>query len=69
MRNGLGGAAPENAELAFSGGFAATDETDFELIHYKKSGCKTFRASTVSRPLFLISEEAYCYTRFAIIRS
>jgi len=34
MRNGLGGAAPENAELAFSGGFAATDETDFELIRY-----------------------------------
>ena len=34
MRNGLGGAAPENAELAFSGGFAATDETDFKLIRY-----------------------------------
>jgi hypothetical protein len=34
MRNGLGRAAPENAELAFSGDFAATDETDFELIRY-----------------------------------
>ena len=34
MRNGLGRAASENAELAFSDGFAATDETDFKLIRY-----------------------------------
>jgi len=34
MRNSLDGAAPENAKQAFSGGFAATGETDFELIHY-----------------------------------
>jgi len=34
MRNSLGGAAPENAQQGFSGGFAATDGTDFELIHY-----------------------------------
>jgi hypothetical protein len=32
MRNGLAGAAPENAELAFSGDIAATGETIFELI-------------------------------------
>ena len=34
MRNGLGRAAPENAELAFSGDFAAIGETDFELFRY-----------------------------------
>jgi len=50
MRNGLGRAAPiaamseanasrcaENAELAFSGGFAAIGETDFELFRYKRA--------------------------------
>jgi hypothetical protein len=46
MRNGLIGAAPENAKRAFSGGFAATErsfaegktdrETDFELFRYKR---------------------------------
>jgi hypothetical protein len=34
MRNGLDRAAPENAELAFSGDFAAIGETDFELFRY-----------------------------------
>jgi len=42
MRNGLGGAVPENAELAFSGGFAATAETDFELIQYNNDWECTF---------------------------
>jgi len=35
MRNGPDRAAPKNAKQAFSGGFAATGRTDFELIHYK----------------------------------
>ena len=37
MRNRPDGAAPENAELAFSGVLAATGETDFELFRYKKT--------------------------------
>jgi hypothetical protein len=34
MRNGLDGAVPENAKRAFSGGFAATGKTDFELFRF-----------------------------------
>jgi len=34
MRNRPDGAAPENAELAFSGDFAATGRSDFELFRY-----------------------------------
>jgi hypothetical protein len=34
MRNGLGRAVLENAELALSGDFAAIGETDFELFRY-----------------------------------
>ena len=34
MRNGAEVAAPENAKQAFSGAFAATGCTDFELIRF-----------------------------------
>jgi hypothetical protein len=37
MRNRSDGAAPENAELAFSGDFAATGGTDFELFRFISS--------------------------------
>jgi len=42
MRNRPGGAAPENAELAFLGGFAATDGTDFKLIRFSDVKLKDF---------------------------
>jgi hypothetical protein len=35
MRNRPDGATPESAEIAFSGGFAATGGSNFELFRYK----------------------------------
>jgi len=56
MRNSLDGAAPENAKQAFSGDFAATGETDFELIHYSDIGaaapldCRRFQGFCFLKP-------------------